>query len=81
MSGQGGRDNSGALFRNDKAGVETRPDYRGDLTIGGIKYRLSGWVKEGQRGKYLSLSATAEDAPARQSAPAGRRDEVDHVPF
>lgn len=50
------REMTGALFRNDKGGNEKRPDYRGDVTIGGMKYRLAGWVKDTRAGqKYLAL--------------------------
>jgi hypothetical protein len=55
---------SGALFKNLKKEKETWPDYVGDITIKGVKYRLVGWKKEGQKGPYLSLSARpVEDAP------------------
>ena len=62
MTGQ--RDGSGALFRNDKGDNQNRPDYRGDVTIAGTKYRLSGWIKTTRDGaKYLSLAATLDTAP------------------
>jgi hypothetical protein len=58
---------SGALFKNDKDGVEKRPDYRGDIKIKGVVYRLSAWIKQGNKGPYLSISAnpplTDEDVP------------------
>jgi hypothetical protein len=47
---------TGALFRNDKDGNESRPDYKGDLTLEtGEKIRIAGWLKEGAKGKFLSL--------------------------
>jgi len=47
---------TGALFRNDKDGNDARPDYRGDLTLeNGEKIRIAGWLKEGAKGKFLSL--------------------------
>jgi hypothetical protein len=47
---------TGALFRNDKDGNESRPDYKGDLTLeSGEKIRIAGWLKEGAKGKFLSL--------------------------
>jgi hypothetical protein len=58
------KDLRGALFKNrDKKedDAPTVPDYRGDLVIEGVKYRLSGWVKESSRGKFLSLSARRDD--------------------
>ena len=43
--------------------------------IGGVKYRLSGWVRESTRGKFLSLSAKPDEPMggarrAKQSAEA-----------
>ena len=51
------RDMTGALFKNDRKEKPSHADYRGDVTIDGRKYWLSGWIKEGKKGKYLSLSA------------------------
>jgi hypothetical protein len=62
------RDMSGALFRNDRKEKEAHPDYRSVITIAGVKYWLSGWIKEGKRSKYLSLAATAaEPKPEAES--------------
>jgi uncharacterized protein (DUF736 family) len=55
MSGNVG---AGALFKNDRKEKPSQPDYRGDITILGEKYRLAGWVKETKKGgKYLSIVA------------------------
>lgn len=51
------KDGQGALFKNDKGGVDTRPDYKGNVLIAGTEYELAAWIKEGQRGKYMSISA------------------------
>ena len=50
------RDNSGALFTNDKRQNEKHPHYQGKATINGVDYYVSAWVKDGQKGKYQSLS-------------------------
>jgi hypothetical protein len=52
------RPNSGALFKNTlKQPGERTPDYRGTIDIGGEQYKLSGWLKDGKNGKFLSLAA------------------------
>ena len=35
--------NSGALIKNDKEGVEARPDYKGNINVNGIDYRMAGY--------------------------------------
>jgi uncharacterized protein (DUF736 family) len=54
------KDMSGALFVNDKKAQQKQgaPDYRGDATIAGYKFKISGWEKTGKEsGKtFLSLS-------------------------
>lgn len=59
------KDGQGTLFKNDKDGVDSRPDYRGELNIGGTMYKVAGWLKEGKKGKWMSLSAQEkeDDAP------------------
>lgn len=79
------RDMSGALFRNEKQ-KDTWPDYRGDITINGRKYWLSGWVNEGRNGKYLALKAKPAEEKQEQPRPQGNayaaaRGLEDEVPF
>lgn len=52
------RDNSGSLSKNDKKTQENHPDVRGKATINGVEYWISGWKKDGQFGKFTSLSFT-----------------------
>ena len=50
-------DNSGILFPNDIKTSPKAPDYKGDITIEGVKHWLSGWMKEGKGGsKFLTLA-------------------------
>ena len=49
-------DNSGSLSRNDRKEQPNHPDYKGKATVDGVEYWLSGWIKDGENGKWLSLS-------------------------
>ena len=55
--------NSGALFKNDKDGKESRPDYKGTLNVNGTDYWISAWIKSSKAGsKYMSLSVQPKEA-------------------
>jgi len=85
------KNNSGALFKNDRKQKETEPDYKGTINIEGIEYYLSAWVNESARTgqKYFALKTTPKVAttPATTTAPAQPRpgvvvvDPVDDLPF
>jgi hypothetical protein len=67
-------ENSGILFRNDdKDPNDVRDrDYQGTITVAGTEYWLTGWVKEGKNGKFLSLSVKLKKpAPADKSKSLG----------
>jgi hypothetical protein len=63
------RDNSGSLFKNDRKGKDSHPDYKGTAMIGGQVYWISGWIKDGQKGKFFSFAFKAKD---EQGAPVAR---------
>ena len=48
--------NTGALFKNEKREKDTQPNAVGTALIGGVKYRVSAWTKEGAKGRFQSLS-------------------------
>lgn len=73
---------TGILMKNDKAGNESRPDYKGSVDIDGQKFWLSAWIKTGRGGtklegqKYMSLKlepAEARQAPPQRQAPQQRQ--------
>ena len=68
-------ENRGALFPNDKKGNEKRPDFTGDLNVGGVEYRLSAWKKASKQGNNcLSISVQLKEGqkiPAKNEMPAG----------
>lgn len=46
------KDNSGSLFRNDRRENEKQPTHTGTAIIGGVRYRISAWVRTaGERAK------------------------------
>jgi len=67
------KDMSGALFHNDKQN-DRQPDWRGDITIKGVKYRLVAWNRTSANGKqFLSLSAEEfQNTDQQQAAPQPR---------
>ena len=63
------RENTGALFRNDKKQPgERTPDYRGDAMVNGVKVEIAAWVKESASGKKF-LSLKFQEPRERDAAP------------
>lgn len=63
------KEGSGALFKNDKGDNPARPDYRGDLMVGGVVYEVSGWIKplpSDSEKRFMSLSAKPKQDRQRQ---------------
>lgn len=86
--------NRGTLGKNRRREKDTHPEYTGQIDINGVGYWLSAWVKEGQGGKFFSLSVKPKEqqaAPARAPAPratapapkpsSGFDDMDDDIPF
>lgn len=63
------RDNSGALFVNDRKEKDNQPDRTGTAMIDGKDYKVFGWIKKGKAGTFLSLAFTPKEAGARDRAP------------
>ena len=81
MSTHEQRDNSGILFRNDKKTRDTDRDYGGSATIAGVEYWVSGWIKDGKRGKFMTFSFKPKDGWGAAKSSATRADYDDQIPF
>lgn len=79
------KDNSGALFKNDRKTQDNHPGYTGSIMVAGVEYWLSAWVKEGQNGKFFSLSVKPKEVKAEPKAepkPASHNSIIsDEIPF
>jgi hypothetical protein len=65
------RENTGILFRNNRKQSDASPDYTGTLNVGGAEYQISGWIKQGAKAKFMSLSVRPKNEtkqPARTNA-------------
>lgn len=81
-------DNSGSLSKNAKKEKPNHPDYQGSATIGGVEFWLSAWIKDGTKGKWMSLAFKPKDEKPESKAAAKKRiedlDELaveDDIPF
>jgi hypothetical protein len=64
------RNNSGSLFKNDYKKTDSQPDYTGNGMFEGVEGKLSGWLKNSARGKFLSIAFTpSSELGERSPAP------------
>lgn len=82
------RDNSGSVFKNDRKEKETHPDRTGTAMIDGVTYYVSGWIKNGSKGQFLSLAFKRkhQEQPKQslgsKGRPSARNEEMnDEIPF
>ncbi len=50
------KDNTGALFANDKKTAENHPDYNGKCMVDGKMKDLAAWVKTSKSGQKYQLT-------------------------
>ena len=63
--------NRGVLFKNDKGDNPKRPDYTGNLDVGGREYELAAWIQESKKGlKYMALKVQLPEGESDIPVPA-----------
>ena len=77
------KNNTGAIFKNDKKIAETHPDYKGKVNVNGADMEVALWLKTSQAGmKYFS--ATFQEPyvkPVLTEIPLKVDDSDDDLPF
>lgn len=80
--------NRGVLFKNQRKESDKHPDYTGNINVDGTEFWLSAWIKDGAKGKFMSLSIKPKDeqpqAAKRDAISSGRSlkaDMDDDIPF
>jgi len=78
------KDGSANLFKNERKESQNHPDYTGSIMINGQEHYFSAWIKEGKKGKFMSVSV---GKPKEQKAFKARGDDEmpkiqdDEIPF
>tara|TARA_R110000868_G_scaffold376909_1_gene642147 strand:- start:100 stop:360 length:261 start_codon:yes stop_codon:yes gene_type:complete len=83
------KNNTGAIFKNDKKTAENQPEYRGKMMVDGKEWEISLWVRESQATglKYFSAAIKepyvkpTESAPVSTSQKNQDATEQDDLPF
>ena len=78
------KDNTGAIFVNDRKEKDTHADRAGSATIDGVEYWVSGWLRKSKDGQpYLSLAFKRKNGTAqpKKAASGGSAAFDDEIPF
>lgn len=75
------RDNSGVLFKSENREKESQPHYKGNITVAGVDYWISAWIKEGKSGKFMGLAVNPKDAQQTPRKVSPKDIDDDSIPF
>ena len=80
------KNNTGAIFKNDKKTAENQPDYRGKMMVDGKEWEISLWIRESQATglKYFSAAIKEPFVKPTEASPVQtpKQDESDDgMPF
>jgi hypothetical protein len=67
--------NSGVLFKNESEN-EKAPAYKGKINVDGKEYELAAWIREGKKGKFMSLKVQEPRKPKPEQAIAEMHDDL-----
>ena len=74
--------NTGGLWANKyKAMGDNKPDYIGEVTIGGITYKIAGWQQDGSGGRPLVNIKVTELMPVPVKAADVSQVKDEDLPF
>lgn len=62
------KEGQGSAFKNEKK-QPTHADFAGSIKVDGKEYWLNVWVKEGQKGRFLSMSVKPKAESQNKPAP------------
>lgn len=75
------KDMNGSIFVNDKKTKDNQPDRRGSCKIDGVEYWISGWLKDTNGKKWMSLSFTKKEEQQSSQTKSEPTTSDDEIPF
>lgn len=73
------KENTGAIFKNDKKTSDKAPDYKGKINVDGVDKAIALWVRDAKNGtKYFSVKI---EEPYNKPAAPQAEDEDNGLPF